>query len=92
LAAAITEFHWQVVNVYASEKMDLEMALHSATPDDLITQTEAARSANITVQAVNNAIRDGRLRAYSDPDAVAHRPGDRRVSEAAVRELWPPRE
>jgi hypothetical protein len=92
LAAAITEFHWQVVNVYASEKMDLEMALHSATPDDLITQTEAAKIANITVQAVNNAIRDGRLHAYSDPDAVAHRAGDRRVSEAAVRELWPPRE
>lgn len=60
-------------------------------PNDLITQTEAAKIANITVQAVNNAIRDGRLRAYSDPDAVAHRAGDRRVSESEVRELWPPR-
>jgi hypothetical protein len=88
LAAAITEFHWQVVNVYAGERGRLEMALHRATPDDLIIQVEAAKIANITPQAINNAIRDGRLRAYSDPDAVAHRAGDRRVSEAAVRELW----
>jgi hypothetical protein len=92
LAAAIVEYHHQVANIYAGERGRLEMALRDATPDDLITQTEAAQIANITPQAINNAIRDGRLRAYSDPDAVAHRPGDRRVSEAAVRELWPPRE
>lgn len=91
LAAAITEYHHQVVNVYAGERGRLARALASATPDDLITQTEAAEIANITIQAINNAIRDGRLRAYSGPDAVAHRAGDRRVSEAAVRGLWPPR-
>jgi hypothetical protein len=92
LAAAIVEYHQLMMDLYVSENVMLEDALLDATPDDLITQTEAAKIANVTPQAVNNAIRDGRLRAYSDPDAVAHRPGDRRVSEAAVRELWPPRE
>jgi hypothetical protein len=92
LAAAVAEYHHRVTNVYAGERGRLTRALHSATPDDLISQAQAAEIANITIQAVNNAIRDGRLRAYSAPDAVAHRPGDRQVSEAAVRELWPPRE
>jgi hypothetical protein len=61
-------------------------------PDDLITQTEAAQIANLTPQAVNNAIRERRLHAYSKPDAVAHRPGDRMVSRAEVEKLWSPRE
>jgi len=92
LAAAIGEYHEQMLNVYAGEAQNLEMALRQIMPDDLITQTEAARIANITPQAINNAIRARRLRAYSDVDSVSHRPGDRRVSEADVRQLWPPRE
>jgi len=92
LAAAIVEFHWQRLEIYAGENEDLEMALRSATPEDLITQTEAAGLANVTPQAINNAIRSRRLRAYSDLNAVSHKPGDRRVSRADVERLWPPRE
>lgn len=91
LAAAIAEYHNRILNIYARDNMDLEGALRSALPDDLITQSEAAAIANVTPQAINNAIRERRLRAYSSPDAVSHRPGARQVSEADVRELWPPR-
>lgn len=57
-------------------------------PGDLITQGEAAIIAQITPQAINNAIRSGRLSAYPVPGSTAHKPGDRRVSEADVRRLW----
>lgn len=61
--------------------------LHEVDEDfKLITQREAALIVGVTTQAVNNAIRDGRLRAYTR--GIAHRPGDRRVSEADVRALW----
>lgn len=92
LAAAIAEFHANVLNVYAGEQLELESALRGALPDDLITQTEASQIANVSPQAVNNAIRDRRLRAYATPDSIAHKPGDRKVSRADVEKLWPPRE
>lgn len=57
-------------------------------PDDLISQGEAAKLFNITGQAVNNALRDGRLTGYTKAGGVAHRPGDRRVSLAEARNLW----
>lgn len=89
LAAAIGEFYAQTINIYAGENQDLESALRSALPDDLITQTEAAQIAHITPQAINNAIRARRLRAYATLNSVAHRPGDRMVSRADVESLWP---
>lgn len=91
LAAAIGEYHRQLLNIYAGEQMELAAALHDALPTDLITQTEAAKIANVTPQAINNAIATRRLRAYSKPDALAHRPGDRLVSRADVEKHWPPR-
>ena len=57
-------------------------------PADLVTQTEAARDRGITPQAVSAAIRTERLRAYSHPDGRKHRPGDRKVSLSAVRQVW----
>ena len=92
LAAAIGEYHWQMLNIYATEQMDLSSALHMALPDDLISQTEAARLVNITPQAINNAIRERRLKRYATEDSIAHRPGDRLVSRAEVLRVWPPRE
>jgi hypothetical protein len=92
LAAAVAEYHARMLNIYAGENQDLEMALREALPGDLITQTQAAQIANITPQAINNAIRERRLRAYSGQNAVAHRPGDRMVSRADVERVWPPRE
>lgn len=89
LAAAVAEYHSQMLNIYAGQYMDLRELLNEAVPSDLITQAQAAEIAGITDQAINNAIRDRRLRAYSDENAVSHRPGDRRVSEADVRRLWP---
>jgi len=91
LAAAIGEYHHNMLNIYAMEHEDMEIELRAITPDDLITQTRAAVISNITPQAVNNAIASRRLRAYSKAGSVAHRPGDRMVSEADVRRLWPPR-
>ncbi|MDX9956553.1 MAG: hypothetical protein RBT75_20820, partial [Anaerolineae bacterium] len=57
-------------------------------PDDLITQAECAKLFEKTIQAVNNALRDGRLTGYTKPEGVAHRPGDRLVSLGAARRLW----
>lgn len=37
--------------------------------EDLITQAEAAELLGVSIQAVNNMIRDGRLRGYKNPDA-----------------------
>jgi len=92
LAAAIGEYHHQLLNICAGEQMELAAALHEALPTDLVTQTEAAKLANVTPQAINNAIATRRLRAYSKPNALAHRPGDRLVSRADVEQYWPPRE
>lgn len=36
--------------------------------DQLITVTEAAELRGVSVQAISNAVRDGRLRRYVDPD------------------------
>lgn len=57
-------------------------------PGDLITQAECAKLFGLSVQAVNNALRDGRLIGYTKLGGVAHRPGDRLVSLAAARRLW----
>lgn len=58
-------------------------------PDfELITQAEAAEIAGVTLAAVNNAIRDGRLNSYRKGDAPAHKPGANLVSKSDVVELW----
>jgi len=92
LASAINEYHRNMIEVWAMSENHWEGLAHEARPKDLITQTEAAKLANVTPQAINNAIRDRRLRSYSDENAVSHKPGDTRVSEAEVRRLWPPKE
>ncbi len=91
LAAAIAEYHDRIVNIYAGDKFDMMNQLQQITPTDLITQAEAAQRANVTIQAINNAIRERRVTAYSGPDAISHRPGDRKVSAAEVAKVWPPR-
>lgn len=57
-------------------------------PNDLITQAAAAEIAGITIQAINQAIRDGRLNRYENPDAKYRRQGATLVSEAEIRGLW----
>lgn len=58
-------------------------------PDDLITQAEAARITGApSIQAINNAIKDGRLHGYKNPQAPGRRQGATLVSEAAVRKIW----
>jgi len=57
-------------------------------PDDLITQARAVEIGAPSVQAVNNAIRDGRLRGYPNYDAQYQRQGATLVSESAVQKLW----
>lgn len=88
LDAAVAEYHAQVRGIYAGENQDLETALRETLPGDLITQNEAAHLAGVTPQAINNAIRERRLHAYSGQSAVAHRPGDRLVSRAEVERVW----
>lgn len=58
-------------------------------PDDLITQAQAANIANVSTQAVHNALRDHRLTGYKNPQGKS-RQGNVLVSEAEVRNLWPP--
>lgn len=87
LAAAVAEYHQQMLNEAAREKFALHRLLNEATPDDLITQTEAACLLGVTPQAISNMIRVRKLRAYADPDAVPHKPGNRKVSRADVERL-----
>ena len=54
--------------------------------DDLITQTEAARIRSVTVQAIHQAIRTGRLRPHRNPDAPLHQ-GHILVRRADVEKL-----
>jgi len=56
--------------------------------DDLITQTLAADVAGVSVAAINNAIRDGRLRGYRQPGSIPHRPGSQLVSRNEVEKIW----
>lgn len=56
--------------------------------DDLITQAEAVELGAPSIQAVNNAIRDGRLRGYNNPDAEYQRQGKTLVSRAEIQNLW----
>jgi len=57
--------------------------------NDLITQAQAVENGAPSVQAVNNAIRDGRLRGYKNLSAKYQRQGATLVSESASRKLWP---
>lgn len=59
-----------------------------SVPDDLITQAEAAKLAGITTQGVHQAIRDGRLRGYNNPNAEYKRQGKVLVSKSAICKLW----
>ena len=62
--------------------------LKSQEPDDLITQTQAAQIADVTVQAISNAIRDRRLKGYENPDAPNPHKGGTLVRESGVRQVW----
>ena len=57
--------------------------------EDLITQAQAAEIADVSTQAVNNAIASRRLRGYKNPSAKYQRQAATLVSEADVRKLWP---
>jgi len=54
--------------------------------DVLITLADASKLRGVTVQAITNAVRDGRLRGYKNPDAP-EKSGRTLVSRAAV-EAW----
>lgn len=71
-------------NVYFFSPDELELF----EPDDLITQAQAVELGSPSVQAVNNAIRDGRLYAYRREGEGPQRQGATLVSEADVRKLW----
>ena len=57
-------------------------------PDDLITQTQAAAIAGITIQAISNAVRDGRLRGYENPAAPNPQRGSTLVRKTEVHRIW----
>ena len=57
--------------------------------DDLITLTEAAKMAGITVQGIRQAILSGRMRAFHDPDVHPRsRHGRTLVRESVVEKLY----
>lgn len=55
---------------------------------DMVSQTEAARSIGVSLHTINAAVKDGRLRAYHNPQAPNPRKGGRLVSLAEVNALW----
>lgn len=65
----------------------ISLALLWIRGDELITQAQAAALAHVTTQAINQAIRDGRLRPYKDPQAP-QRQGRTLVSKSDVLEIW----
>jgi hypothetical protein len=54
--------------------------------DELITLKVAAEIRNVTIQAISQAVQDGRLRRYVDPDAP-ERQGRTLVSRQEVEEM-----
>ncbi len=56
--------------------------------DDLISLSEAANEAGITVQAISQAVDSGRLHGYVNPNEPNPQ-RRRRVSRAEVRKVWP---
>jgi len=55
--------------------------------DELVTIADAAKRFGKTVQAVSQAMNDGRLRSYHDPDA-RQRQGARLISLSEASSLW----
>ena len=69
---------------------DIVDAIHKARAfidSDLITQAEAAKIAGIKTQAINQAIRDGRLDSFTNPDAEYQRRERTLVSRRQALEL-----
>jgi hypothetical protein len=56
--------------------------------DRLITQSEAAKIAGVSVAAIGMAIRDGRLSSHHDPDVPNPRQGGTKVSEWEVKKAF----
>lgn len=57
--------------------------------DDLVTQRTAATTVNVSLQTINQATRDGRLRSFRNPKARNPRRGSNLVSLADVKKIWP---
>jgi hypothetical protein len=55
--------------------------------EDLITQAEAAEMTDVTISAIHQAIKDGRLHGYQNPDAP-QRQGRTLVSQSEVEKAW----
>jgi len=55
--------------------------------DELITLKQAADLRGVTIQAISNAVREGRLRRYTDPDAPNPRQGGTLVSRSQVEAI-----
>lgn len=82
-------FNGLILDSQLWENGELKIRVIGDTPDDLITQSEAVDCGAPSIQAVNNAIRDNRLRGYSRQETGPARQGATLVSAAAVKNLWP---
>ena len=61
-------------------------------PRDLITQAAASEIAGVSISAIGEAIKKGKLHGYKNPalaEAKPGRPGAILVSEIEVHKLWP---
>ncbi len=76
------------VRFRTGEVLDAIDAARKFIDHDLITQAEAVKEGAPSVQAVNNAIREGYLTGYRDPGSNPHRPGGQLVSRIEVRKRW----
>lgn len=72
----------------AGDILDAIESVRKFIDHDLITQAEAVKEGAPSVQAVNNAIREGYLTGYRDPGSNPHRPGGQLVSRTEVRKRW----
>ena len=86
LAGVLNGLGWQA-EALTSDQLETG-ELYAIPPLNLITQAEAGRRAGISTQAINQAIRDGRLTGYKNANAAAKRQGATLVDEAQVREVW----
>jgi hypothetical protein len=72
----------------AGDIVDVIKAIKQVIDNDLCTQAEAVRLGAPSIQAVNNAIRYGKLRSFDNPDAKYQRQGKTLVSKSEVAKLW----
>ena len=80
-------YHATILDIAADDDWTATVQQPAPRPTDLITQGEYAKGSGVSIAAIGQAIRDGRLEGYKNPNAPT-RQGRTLISEAEAHRLW----